>query len=443
MDGQSGPEAASWRARSTDHRVVAAAGASLHRHCHGTPTKLELIRDIAAGILLALALVLAIPVATLALQVASAVRGRRAGTSGRQPTATPRPSIAVLMPAHDEQAGIAASIAAVLAQLQGTDRLLVIADNCIDETAAVARAAGADVVERHDPARRGKGYALDRGVSELAAAPPAVAVIVDADCIVAAGAIERIARLSDDSSRPVQALYLMRAPAGAPLGTRIAELAWLLKNQLRASGFHRLGLPCQLMGSGMAFPWAAIRGARLASGQIVEDLQLGLELAANGQAPLFCPEALVSSVFPSSVSGLASQRTRWEHGHLGVIADMAPRLLWQAIVGRRFALAALVFDLCVPPLAGLMMALALVAFAAAALVLTGGSTAPLLVAAATLLGLAATLTAAWRAAGRGVVTASELASVPAYVLRKIPSYLRLARRRQSEWVRTERDDAPR
>lgn len=400
------------------------------------------MQEIVGSVLWVATLLLVVPVATLVAQVFGALVLRVAtGRAGTGPGSEVRRKTAVvLMPAHDEAAGIAEPIAAVLAQLSPGDRLLVVADNCSDGTAAVARAAGAEVVERHDVVRRGKGYALDFGVRHLSIAPPDVVVVVDADCIVAPGALEKIVDLSVASGRPVQSLYLMRAPPDAPLTTRIAEFAWLFKNQVRATGFHRLGLPCPLMGSGMAFPWALISAAPLASGHIVEDLQLGLKLTAQGTPPLFCPHALVSSVFPGTRAGLVTQRTRWEHGHIGVIVEMAPRLLWAAIRRRSWSLAAMVLDLCVPPLASLAMAMLFVVAASAVLAATGGPVAPLLVAAFTLVVWTLAVGAAWRAFGRDILGLSELASIPPYIVRKIPGYLRLFRRRETEWIRTERDD---
>jgi hypothetical protein len=90
--------------------------------------------------------------------------------------------------------------------------------------------------------------------------------------------------------RPVQSLYLMTAPCESAINHQVAEFAWRLKNQVRPLGLRALGLPCQLMGTGMAFPWDIIRSAELASGFIVEDLKLGLDLADAGHPPVFCPE---------------------------------------------------------------------------------------------------------------------------------------------------------
>jgi len=400
------------------------------------------LRDLVGLALLLLALLVAVPAGVLLLQLVAALMKRPA--PGEASMAAPRDDmLAVLMPAHDEAAGIAAAIAAVRAQLGPRDRLLVVADNCSDATAAIARAAGAEVSERSDAQRRGKGYALDHGVRWLEndrRDPPGVVVIVDADCIVAPHALDRLAQRCLSSGRPVQALYLMHAPPGAPLRLRIAEFAWIVKNKVRPLGAAALGGPCQLMGTGMAFPWALIRSAPLASGHLVEDMQLGLDLAAAGTAPLFCPQALVSSVFPNDVAGARAQRTRWEHGHLSVIARTGPRLLLRALARRDTASAALALDLMVPPLAALVLALGTLLAIDLAWWRLAADAWPAAVAAAALALLAAGVLATWRREARHLVTGRELLGLPLYVAAKIPVYVRLFTKRQVEWVRTKRDD---
>ena len=389
-----------------------------------------------SGLLVAYLAVLLVPTALLLLQLCAAWRTDESPA----PPAVARPRLAVLMPAHDESAGILAALQSVRAQLGRGDRLLVVADNCTDDTAAVAGAAGAEVIQRHDAQRRGKGYALDFGVRHLQADPPEVVVIVDADCSLGPDCLERLASTCVQARRPVQALYLMQSPPGAGLKARLAELAWVVKNQARPLGYRRLGLPCQLMGTGMAFPWALISAAPLASGHLVEDLQLGLDLASTGTPPLFCPQARVNSSFPADATGLATQRTRWEHGHLGVIASHGPRLLWRALAGGQPMLLALVLDLCVPPLASLALLLMLGLAAAMVLLPMGGGMLPVALALLSIAMLGTGILLAWWRFGRAIVSLKEFLSVPAYVLAKLPIYARLFKGRQAEWVRTKRDD---
>ncbi|MGH7104915.1 MAG: glycosyltransferase family 2 protein, partial [Acetobacteraceae bacterium] len=291
----------------------------------------------------------------------------------------------------------------------------------------------------NEATRRGKGYALDFGVRHLKDDPPDVVLIVDADCRVAENCVERLARACAASRRPVQALYLMHAPAGAGLTGRIAEFAWTLKNRIRPTGLRRLGLPCQLMGTGMVFPWQCIAEANLASGHIVEDLKLGLELARAGSPALFCPEALVTSDFPSSAEGFKSQRTRWEHGYIGVLLRDAPRMIAQSLAKGSLPLLALSLDLCVPPIALLVLLASAVWLAAAVIYALAGSAAPLLLASGGLALLACCVLIAWVRYGRNIISATSLAFAPFYALAKIPLYARFLVARQMEWVRSKRD----
>jgi cellulose synthase/poly-beta-1,6-N-acetylglucosamine synthase-like glycosyltransferase len=202
---------------------------------------------------------------------------------------------------------------------------------------------------------------------------------------------------------------------------------------------HRLGLPCQLMGTGMAFPWACIRSADLATGHIVEDLKLGIDLARRGTPPLFCPEALVTSEFPGSSEGVQSQRTRWEHGHLSVIISDAPKLLLSSLATMNFHGLALALDLAIPPLS-LLTLLVIADWSAAALfAFLKKSYFPLAAAsaAAALLMLAVLL--AWRAYGRQVISLPNLALAMLHAVLKIPLYLKFLVARQVKWIRSKRE----
>jgi len=396
------------------------------------------IATVLAGLL---AVVLLVPAVVLFVQVASALgmKSTGAATLVEGTTALARLPVAVLVPAHDEAEGIGATLESVLPQIAKGDRVLVVADNCSDATADVARAAGAEVVERVDPDRRGKGHALDFGVRALAANPPAVVILVDADCHVEPGAISRLALACAESRSPVQALYTMRAPPDAGLRQRIAAFAWIVRNQVRPLGLSRWRLPCQLMGTGMAFPWPLLRDAPLASSHLVEDMKLGIDLAIAGTPPRFCPQARVTSTFPADAEGAASQRTRWEHGHLSMIGTAAPRLLWAGIRRGRLELVALALDLCVPPLAAWVLALVGVTVAGAALSACGGAGLPLAVALVALCLVLAAIAMARAAYAQDLVSWGDLLAVPAYVVAKLPLYARFLRRRQVDWVRTRRD----
>lgn len=347
-------------------------------------------------------------------------------------------ALAVLVPAHDEEEGLAATLASIGRQLQAGDRLVVVADNCTDRTAAIAQQAGAEVVERHDPARRGKGYALSAGIAHLSAAPPPVVIIVDADCTLAPHALDRLAEAAATSGGPIQGRYLMQAPVLGKLDLAVSEFAFTVKNHVRPLGLSRLGLPCQLTGSGMAFPWAVLAKADLANGHLVEDMKLGLDLARQGSAPRFCRDAVILSQFPQTRRGLDSQRRRWEGGHLAIIGTAVGSFRNVRLVLQR-AYVAMVLDVMVPPLTLLVLVLAMVWAACAVVALSGSGLLPLTLATVNVALLCAATLAAWQAHGQRALPARALGRLPVYVVRKMASYPgALLGRRPTDWVRTDR-----
>src|SRR5204863_7573367 len=111
----------------------------------------------------------------------------------------------------------------------------------------------------------------------------------------------------------------------------ISGLAFRFKNLIRTLGLVRLAGLNHLTGTGMALPWRLAQRAKLAAGNVVEDMQLGIDLALAGQSPMFLPEARVDSPLPQQRAAARTQRTRWEHGHLKTILKQTPRLLGLAI----------------------------------------------------------------------------------------------------------------
>lgn len=356
-------------------------------------------------------------------------------------SASPSPKYVVLMPAHDEADIIFSTVKQTMQWLSGDGELLVVADNCTDNTASLAREAGARVVERHHAIEKGKGFALAYGLAQLASDPPDVVLILDADCKVEPNAIGTLVAQAHALQRPVQGRYDMLPPPEAGRKQRMAAFAWSFRARFRAEGYRRAGLPCQLMGSGMAFPWELLQRVNLANGHLVEDLKLGLDLARIGRAPVLCPQAIVNSQFPMNEQGARSQRQRWEHGHLSMIFSDGPALLWDSFRRRNGALLAMVLDMSVPPLAFLMTSImgygALAAILAAAGWISPWGAA--LLAAAALATVSATVLLGWWRVGRGWISAGELATAPLYVLRKLPVYLGFLTRKQIAWVRTRRD----
>jgi len=345
--------------------------------------------------------------------------------------------LAVIIPAHDEALLIAGTVDALRQQVGPTTRIIVVADNCSDATADLARAAGATVIERSDAAQRGKGFALAYARDFLASSPPDAVFILDADCRVSNGSVEAMARHAVAVGEPVQSINLLTAPAGASPMVLVSNFAMIIKNLVRARGLYRIGGGITLFGTGMAFPWRIFAQAELATSEAVEDLKLALLLAQSGTKVHLWEELHVISA-AAGVDDSLDQRRRWEHGFLAnalrhglpsVIAGGTSRSRHQVFLGAH---------LLVPPLA-LLFLLAVVAFLPAVLLafLLEDAGPAVLLAGALAFAVVVT-TMAWYREGRATLSLLTLARAPLYVLWKIPLYLGFFASRQTEWNRTRR-----
>lgn len=360
--------------------------------------------------------------------------------SRRRATEKCAASLAVIIPAHDEAVGIARTLAALFEQVPAGTRVLVVADNCSDDTAARARAAGAEVIERHDPGARGKGYALAFGRDHLAAAGgkmPDVVLILDADCRLLPGSAEALAEVALRLGVPVQAVNLIEGDLAAPPMVQISSFAMLVKNLYRSRGMQRLGGAALLTGTGMAFPWKLYADADLATGSIVEDLSLGIAMTRAGRPPRLVSEAGVRSA-PAALDDALAQRTRWEHGFLKTLVRQALPVLLGGVRRGSLAEFLLGLHLAVPPLALLLLMTAAALVLQAILVAVGGSLAPLAVLGTVTAVALALVFAAWRGEGRAFLSGTALLRAPLYVLWKLPLYAKFLRKPETNWKRTPR-----
>lgn len=350
------------------------------------------------------------------------------------------PKTAILIPAHNEAQQIALVIEEAQKQLKHGDRLIVIADNCQDDTAEIARARGAKVIERINEVEKGKGYALDCGLRYLKKTePPEVVVFLDGDCVVGDNAISEISRLAKKTGRPVQSQYLMEQPQNPTLKDRVSTFALQVKNRVRFLGLNRLGGHCLLTGSGMAFPWSVIQQVSLVGAINADDMKLTVDLTLKNLVPTYCDSALVVGRLMKGEDA-QSQRTRWEHGHLQMISVEVPRLIKAFIKKPRFALLLLALDISIPPLSLLVVAwLSAIAFAILSNILFSTSLAPTIILGVSGLMLFTSVFAAWNKFGTNDLPIQDLIAVPFYIISKLPIYLKFLVKPQTGWLSTERD----
>jgi cellulose synthase/poly-beta-1,6-N-acetylglucosamine synthase-like glycosyltransferase len=347
------------------------------------------------------------------------------------------PDAVIIVPAHDEEALIGSTIAGLMAAAGGLARILVVADNCSDATAAEARRAGAEVIERHDADRRGKGFALDFARRHLEASPPNLVVIIDADCRIDAASLKRLISACAATGLPCQATYLLDPAPRASPAVQISTFAFYIRNVVRQRALQRLIGRVHLLGTGMALPWPAFDREELATADIVEDLRMGMELAEAGIPPLAVESAEVWSAPETAVNTLV-QRRRWEGGFLAHAVASAPAMLGRSLSRGDLRGLWAALDLMVPPLA-LLVLLDVVGIGLGAVVslVSGARAWPMLLLTGSLLLGAAGLAAAWLRGGSRFVTLGGLARIPLYLAWKLPLYLGLAGRgAPKEWLRT-------
>ncbi|MEP7053171.1 MAG: glycosyltransferase family 2 protein [Pseudomonadota bacterium] len=346
-----------------------------------------------------------------------------------------------IVPAHNESAGIGSTVHSLLAidyPRQAFD-VLVVADNCVDDTAEQARAAGAVVLERQDKELRGKGYALHYAFEQLPPEVDAVAV-VDADTLVSPNILRAFSVRRDLGAHAVQADYAVRNP-DAGWRTRLIAIAFGAFHIVRSRARERCELSCGLRGNGMCFSAEILKQVPHNAYSIVEDVEYGIRLGEAGQRVFYADEAHVYGEMVSTASAASSQRRRWEDGRKQLISQHAGRLLRAGLAGNR-VLFDLACDLLIPPLSrlavasvfGLMVTLAL----AVALHSFMLSTLSFAFSVSTVM---LYVLRGWMVSGTGMRGLLDLGLAPVYVLWKAGLRLRGSKTAPSTWVRTKREDS--
>jgi cellulose synthase/poly-beta-1,6-N-acetylglucosamine synthase-like glycosyltransferase len=228
-----------------------------------------------------------------------------------RPRATPTHTFAVLIPARDEEAGLPAALRALAAQDYPAHlvRVVVVADNCSDRTAAVAREYGAEVVVRDDPARPGKGHAVAAGLGRVLADDPDVVLMLDADGTLNPAALRELDAAFAAGADAVQTAVRFGNPDAGP-GAYAAAVGAAADDAI-AAGRGRLGLSVPLRGMGMAFRADVLRRVRWAAFGVAEDAEYGRQLRRAGVRVGYCGGAVVTTAAPDRPADLLRQRVRW------------------------------------------------------------------------------------------------------------------------------------
>ncbi len=350
-----------------------------------------------------------------------------------------RTRFVLVVPAHDEEAGIAATVQSALAVDYPAElrKVLVVADNCSDSTAARARAAGALVLERQNKELRGKGYALELAFEHVARENLGDAVVViDADSLASPNLLRSFDALVVRGEEAAQAEYGVRNPQ-ASWRTRLMTVALAMFHRTRSLGRERLGLSCGLRGNGMCFTMPLLAKVPHKAYGLVEDLEYGILLGKNGVRVAYATDTWVLGEMVSGGKAAVSQRKRWESGRAQQRAMVRP-LIGAALAKRSAMLMDLAMDVIVPPLATLGIVLFVFTLLEAAIWALSGYPAPgMYLWAFGWLCLFLYVVRGMQHSGLGFGAVTALAYAPIYVLWKL-TFARVSKREKT-WVRTARE----
>ena len=346
----------------------------------------------------------------------------------------------VIVPAHNEAAGIARTVENLRCLDWPADgfRILVIADNCSDATAAIAAAAGATVIERRDENLRGKGYALNYAFERSRRDGWAQAVVVvDADSEASANLLSSIAARLGNGAHAAQVHYGVLNP-NAAWRTRLMSIALGAFHIVRSRARERLRLSCGIRGNGWCVTHDLLRRIPYEAYSLTEDIEYGVALGLQGERVHYADEAHVYGEMVTNSRSAASQRQRWEQGRFKLIRQHALPL-FKAAASRPSAVCLdLGFDLLVLPLSYIALnIIALAILAGLSAVVDADLLSWLWVAAGCAACLVWYVLRGWWVSGVGWRGLPDLLWAPVYIVWKV--FLAVAGRRATEWLRTERE----
>ena len=248
------------------------------------------------------------------------------------PEIEPKHRLAVLIAARNEQAVLGALLDSIAAQTYPTELLdvFVCADNCTDETAAVARAHGALVYERRNLARTGKGYALDYLLKNIQGRDRAAYdayVVLDADNVLDPDFIRQIDRRHADGYEIVTCCRNSKNYGDNWISAGYA-LWFLRESRYLNEARMTLGTSCAVSGTGFLFSDAVLR--RCGGWKyflLTEDIEFTVDNVLRGEKVGYAEKAVLYDEQPTSFRQSWRQRLRWSKGYLQVFRRYGGALL--------------------------------------------------------------------------------------------------------------------
>ncbi len=249
-----------------------------------------------------------------------------------QPHPHPAKRFAVVVPAHNEELFLPRLLKSLRQQRYDSAlvTVIVVADNCNDRTALIARRCGAVVFERNDPENAGKGQAIRFALERVNVAAHDAVVIVDADSVAAKDFLAGLNLLLLQGHSVIQCYNGVANPDESWF-TRLLDVSRTLGNEIYLPAKQRLGLSSYLMGNGMCFSSRVLLQYGWDAFTVGEDWEYYARLVEQGEIIAFAGEARVYHQESQTLRQATSQRLRWSSGRFAVAGKYGLRLFFSGI----------------------------------------------------------------------------------------------------------------
>ena len=229
-----------------------------------------------------------------------------------------------IVPAHNEENVIEELVESLKGQDYPKDLydIFVIADNCTDNTAEVARRAGAIVYERFDKKNKTKGYALDWFLKQKIEedAPYDAFCIFDADNIVDKNFIKNMNKKLCQGEEVVQGYRDIKNPTDNWITSGYAIFYWTM-NRFYHLARYNVGLSPLINGTGFMVKFDIVKPNGLDTKTLTEDIEFSLKNIIQGRKLGWSTEAIVYDEQPLGFMQSWKQRSRWTVGHIQCIKE--------------------------------------------------------------------------------------------------------------------------
>lgn len=252
---------------------------------------------------------------------------------------TPKNKFALLIAAHNEEVVIGSLIESMLKLDYPKDMydIFVIADNCTDDTAKIAKDYGVNVCERFAKDKRGKGYALEwmfAKLFKLEKQYDAVAIF-DADNLVHKNFLKEINSKLQDGYKVVQGYIDSKNPDDSWISAAYSIAFWT-QNRMFQLARANVGFSNQIGGTGFAIETNTLKKLGWGATCLTEDLEFTCKLVLNGEKVGWAHDAIIYDEKPLKLMQSWTQRKRWMQGFTDVASRYFFKLIKKAIVDRKF-----------------------------------------------------------------------------------------------------------